>query len=315
MQVNDLIDLFNRNKRRWHLIGNKKNGVVIGLDLQGRLYTFLESKVLNRVEPNAFASDQMDFVIPGGDGLWPAPEGTCLGYEYSTGKWRVPPGLVNAKFLVTEKGEKHATIHAEVDLINNSGLGVPTIFERVVSVKSQGAQLELNVEERVIYNGTKLLFNQDCLLVPWTLAQFECGPGSEVIFPIVDSESIWDLYDPSDSYRYIKDGFWHIKTDGTKKFQIGLDEKVKWIEYRDPNNNLCVRRTADMVPPEQRYIDIADIEPSEKPGTKGVRFSIYSDNNSFMEIEAVGGCPEKLLPGAVLSLSVSTVYTYLMNSL
>lgn len=37
-----------------------------------------------------------------GYGLWPAPEGTSLGYSYATGSWRVPAGIRHARFRVTD---------------------------------------------------------------------------------------------------------------------------------------------------------------------------------------------------------------------
>ena len=53
---------------------------------------------MNRVNPDAIAglSTREAYLNPGGDGLWPAPEGTCFGYQYATGDWRVSPGLSSA---------------------------------------------------------------------------------------------------------------------------------------------------------------------------------------------------------------------------
>jgi hypothetical protein len=92
------------------------------------------------------------------------------------------------------------------------------------------------------------------------------------------------------------------------RYQIGLDERVEWIEYRDPRRSLRVRRTADALPAGQDYIDIVDAPPTQAPGQRGVRFSVYGDTSGFMEIEAAGGCPARLTPGAVTSVRVTTTY-------
>ena len=120
----ELQQLFDRGRRRWHLVGNENAGVVAGLDLEGRLYTVYQGKILNRVNPAVFSLEKGEgYVNPGGDGLWPAPEGTAFGYEYPTGQWRVPPGLTGARYRVLEAGRNTMTMRAEIDLINAQGLG------------------------------------------------------------------------------------------------------------------------------------------------------------------------------------------------
>ncbi len=91
-------------------------------------------------------------------------------------------------------------------------------------------------------------------------------------------------------------------------YQIGIDKKVPWIEYHNPLRRLVVRRQADPLLKGLAYIDISDVMPSIPPNKKGVCYSVYSDPNKFMELEAVGGCPENILPNTELSLSVNTTY-------
>ncbi|MHC4871795.1 MAG: hypothetical protein ACYTFY_08110, partial [Planctomycetota bacterium] len=112
---------------------------IAGLDLEGRLYAILNGEVINRVNEEAILgiTTRKEYINPGGDGLWPAPEGTVFGYEYPSGNWRVPPGLTGAKYIVLDKGENKALIEAEVDLINDEGRGIPTIFRRDVSINVQ----------------------------------------------------------------------------------------------------------------------------------------------------------------------------------
>ena len=69
-----------------------------------------------------------------------------------------------------------------------------------------------------------------------------------------------------------------------------------------------VRRTAKALPDDQNYIDIIDAPPEKQPSDKGVRYSVYSDTDGFMEIEAAGGCPEIITPGFVMNVEVTTKF-------
>ena len=312
MTGNELIELFKKGGKRCHIVGSAENGVLAGLDLEGRLFTVMNGQVMNKVNPAAILgiTDRSAYLNPGGDGLWPAPEGTCFGYEYSTGKWRVPPGLTGAKFRVVEESLNHGVIEAEVDLINASGLGIPTIFRRNITVTTAKSALIVKVIESIEYIGSKTLSRKECMLAPWTLCQFDSEAGCEVVFPKSQHDSaIWDLYEqPSDEKRHFKDGLCHTKTDGGMKYQIGIDNTVDWIEFRNPAKNLVVKRSAGKLPSGQEYIDIIDAAPDKMPSDKKTRFSVYSDPSFFMEIEAVGGCPQKFEPGSVMSVEVTTEY-------
>ncbi len=311
MTGNELIELFEKGGKRCHVVGSAENGVVAGLDLEGRLFAVMNGQVMNKVNPTAILgiTDRSTYLNPGGDGLWPAPEGTCFGYEYSTGAWRVPPGLTGAKFKVIEESQNHGLIEAEVDLINASGLGIPTIFRRNITVKAAKSALVVKVIESIEYIGTKTLSNKECMLAPWTLCQFDSGAGCEVVFPKTHDSALWDLYEqPSDEKRHFKDGLCHTKTDGGIKYQIGIDNTVAWIEFRNPAKNLIVKRSATALPQGQEYIDIIDAPPDKMPSDRKTRFSVYSDPSFFMEIEAVGGCPQRLEPGTVMSVEVTTEY-------
>ena len=310
MTSQELIELFKQGTKRYHLIGDIENGIIAGLDLEGRLYTIYNGEVVSKVNVDAIKkiTTREEYLNPGGDGLWPAPEGTCLGYEYSTGAWRVPPGLTGANFVLIEESENHALIEAEIDLINASGLGISTIFSRDVSVKTENDVLTVKTIESIKYISSHPLSHKECLLAPWTLCQFDCGSGCEVIFPETDSSEIWDMYDPSDSHRYLKDKLWHVITDGTLRFQIGISENTPWIQLNIPEKNLKIHRTSLPLSDKQHYIDIVDADPSEQPTDKGVRYSVYCDTDNFVEIEAAGGCPETLVPGTTLDVTVVTEY-------
>ncbi len=311
MKATHILNAFKKASKRVHVVGELKAGVIIALDMEGRLFTVLDGVVLNRVNLDAIAgeSTQKEYLNPGGDGLWPAPEGTSLGYQYSTGVWRVPPSLRSARYLVAESTEDSVAIIAEVDLINNQGLGIPTLFKRHISIVPDQKKITVNVIESITYIGHKPLSSINCLLAPWTLCQFNCGPGCEVVFPYVDGAPVWDLYDQVNTTEIIrKEGLCRTITNGSQLFQIAMGEQVSWIEFHDPLRGLVVKRKASLLPKDQSYIDISDVAPDISPSKKGVRYSVYSDTANFMEIEAVGGCPTSILPDTEMSVHVGTCF-------
>lgn len=310
MKSRELMELFKRNRHVCHLIGTEKNGVIIGLSLEGRFFAFLDGEVVSRVNPRAFfeQSSMEEYINPGGDGLWPAPEGSCLGYEYSTGIWRVPPGITGALYRVVSSGKNHVHISAEIDLVNNLGIGVPAVFSRQAAVKMQKDALAVTSMESVKYIGRMELKKHRAVIAPWSLCQFDCKEGCEVVLPAKSKEDIWDLYRPSDEFRHIKNGLCRIKTEGRHKFQVGIGDCAKWIEYSDPHKKIKVRRQAKPIEEGFKYCDIADRPPGEKPGKKGVKYSVYNDAAGFMEIEAAGGVPKTLKQNCVSKVLVETVF-------
>jgi hypothetical protein len=304
-----LMKAFASAGKRVHLVGNLETGVIIALDMEGRLYTVLNGEVLNRVNLDAVKgqSSQSLYLNPGGDGLWPAPEGTTLGYQYSTGAWRVPPGIRSARYIVTESTEDSVTIVSEVDLINNQGLGVPALFKRQIKIEPDNKEITVNVVESITYIGSRILSDKECLLAPWTLCQFDCGPGCEVVFPCTNKSSIWDLYEQEENTNIISEkDYCRTLTNGSQRYQIALGKEIPWIEYHDPRRGLKVLRIAGSPENGLPFIDISDAAPNVSPDIKGVRYSVYSDTAGFMEIEAVGGCPEIIPPETEILISVST---------
>jgi len=310
MTTAELLQLFEQGRRRCHLVGSESAGVVVGLDLEGRLFSALHGDILNRVNPEAFLGTctRQRYLNPGGDGLWPAPEGSRLGYEYSTGAWRVPPGLSSARFEVTASGPTSAVVRAEIDLINAQGLGVPTAFERHIRLEHAPDALTVHVTEVIEYLGAGAHPRETLLLAPWTLCQFDCGPGCVARFPDAGTGCVWDLYDPSADRRHCQDGVWQAQTAGGPRFQLGLSPAVDYVEFVDPRRGLRVHRTSGALPAGQAYVDLADRPPQHEPDGPPIRFSVYSDPSFFMEIEAAGGCPRELTPGCRLELAVTTAY-------
>lgn len=311
MKIEIFLSEFEKAKKRVHIIGTSEKAVIIALDMEGRIFTVLHGHVLNKVNIEAIngQSTLNNYLNPGGDVLWPAPEGTTLGYQYSTGNWRVSPGLNSARYLVTESGDNYATVTAEIDLVNNQGLGIPTIFKRNILIFSDHDSITLKVTESITYIGNKTLKKSECNLAPWSLCQLECGLGSKVIFPCPDKSLVWNLYDGElNEYTSWENLTCNILTEGSKRFQIGIGEEVPYIEFFDPGKRLKVKRINNAISPNEMYIDIRDVKPTTPPDHKGVRYSVYNDNDGFMEIEAAGGCPEIIHEGTEMKVTVETTF-------
>ncbi|MFA6929542.1 MAG: hypothetical protein WCT05_04390 [Lentisphaeria bacterium] len=313
MKLIDLIQLLERGKRRYHLVGDLKHGTVIALDIEGRLFSYLDGEVLNRVNPEAFSdfSSRTAYLNPGGDGFWPAPEGSRLGYEYSTGSWRVPPSLTNARWQVLEKTKTAALVGAEVDLINSEGRGIPCLFTRHITLENCSNQLTQKVTEKIQYLGRETLTQEQALLAPWSLCQFDCDADSQVRLPPCPSSEIWDMYSPESTvHRQLHPEGWQVCMKTDFRFQLGLSEQVSGLEFCDFRRKFKVQRTAEPLAEGLSYIDIADQDPTNQPNGRPVRFSAYCDPSGFMEIEAAGGTPKCLEPEAVTALQITTVFSH-----
>lgn len=311
MTGQELIHLFEQAHCRTHMVGTKENGVVAALDSEGRLFTVIQNKVVSKVNPSAILtrSNRYAFQNPGGDALWPAPEGTSLGYEYGTGSWRVPPSVTGAVWEVISQSDNECGIRAEIDLINNSQLGVPCEFERQIRIETGENRLSQKVKEIIRYIGKKTLKKTEFSLAPWSLCQFASSDTGKVYMPIPPGdEDIWDMYGPSDDRRGMEEGLYAIGTKTPERFQLALSNNIAWIKYVNKEENYSAKRYAEAIPPDRQYIDIADTSPENPPSGKGVSLSVYCDPSGFLEIEACGGCPETLEPGTELFVNVTTEF-------
>lgn len=305
----ELIERLDKAYRRWHLTGNLENGVIAALDLEGRLFTMVNGQVLNRVLPSAIEkrSNKHAYQNPGGDALWPAPEGTTLGYEYPTGSWRVPPSVTGAVWEVISEGANQTVLRAEIDLVNNQQVGIPCEFERHVTIDVDQHVLRQNVTELIRYVGRKTINNGEFMLAPWSLCQFDSDERGKVVIPVSDEENVWDMYSSSERQRFFEDDQLIVNTKTDQRFQLGLGEQVAWIAYL-PGEKFRVKRGVLNTVPGHRYIDISDVSPDRAPSDKGVKLSVYCDPSGFMEIEACGGCPDILTPGMEMSVDILTEY-------
>jgi len=309
MTGKDLLELLSSSYCRSYLTGTLENGVIAALDIEGRLFTIVNNQVVNRVVPSAIKNHFKKGIYqnPGGDGLWPAPEGTTMGYEYATGNWRVPPAITGAVWEVISHTDNRAVIRAEIDLVNNLQIGIPCEFERHIEIDSVDGRLTQRVTEVIRYIGKKTICKDEFLLAPWSLCQFESGKEGKVIFPTSPDEELWDMYASSQSQRNIVDGLYVLETKTKDRIQLGLGPKIPWIEYT-MGNQFRIKRYAGELPADQVYIDISDSPPDQLPSSRGVSLSIYCDPGGFMEMETCGGCPAKLTPGTELSVRITTEY-------
>jgi hypothetical protein len=309
MTGTELINLMKKANRRVHVTGTPENGVIKGLDLEGRLFTVVNGMVLNRVVPSSIInrSNKDAYLNPGGDVLWPAPEGNCFGYVYNTGRWRVPPSITGARWEVIEESDNKSAIRAEVDLINNSQFGIPCEFERHIEIAYSGNSLTKMVTEMIRYIGNESIEKNEFRLAPWSLCQFDAGSGAKVIMSPPLDEDIRDLYGSSLSHRGLSDDIYYVNTKTDFRFQLGLGENVQWIEFIN-GKNFRVKRYTGTLPPGHKYIDIADSHHKQQPSDYGVKLSIYCDPSGFTEIEACGGCPDRLVTGSELKFKVITEY-------
>ena len=310
MTGRELTDLLSKSYRRPHLTGTFENGVIAALSMEGRLFTIVNNKVINRVVPSAIInrSNKNAFQNPGGDTLWPAPEGTSLGYEYATGTWRVPPSITGAVWEVVEQAPDKSVIRAEIDLVNNLQTGIPCEFERIIEIKAVNKGLIQTVTEIIRYTGFKKLPEGSFLLAPWSLCQFDSGEKGKVTMPPPGEEDIWDYYEPSEAQRRLHNNLYIVDTKTDKRFQLGLSKNVAWIEYAY-EGQYRVKRYAEDIEQGYRYIDIGDAPPDHQPSEKAMKLSVYCDPSGFMEIEACGGCTTgDLVPGTELRAKIITEY-------
>ncbi|MDR2148767.1 MAG: hypothetical protein LBE91_20190 [Tannerella sp.] len=324
MTGQELLHLFELASRRTHIVGTKENGVIVALDLEGRFFTVINDRVISKVHPSAILarSDKNRFQNPGGDALWPAPEGACFGYEYATGSWRVPPSVTGAVWEVVSQSANECVIRAEIDLINNAQLGIPCEFERHIRIEQKENMLYQEVRELIRYIGKRTLDKTEFALAPWSLCQFDASETGIVYMPVPSVETrhatslqpaeddIWDMYAPVGGQRAMKDGLYVVRTKTPERFQLALSKNIAWIEYMN-EGKYRIKRYARDLPDGQRHIDIADVPPDKLPSGKGVSLSVYCDPSGFVELEACGGCTEKLEPGAELYVNVITEFEVL----
>ena len=343
MLIKELIDGYKAAGRRYHIVGTETDGIIIALDVEGRIFAFKDGKILNRVNADAIAgiSTRAGYINPGGDGFWPAPEGSRMGFEYSSGEWRVPPSLTNARWLVAESNTKsegdfnmigilnsdygasdldygaagpiyHGLFTAEVDLVNAAGTGMPFIFSRDVNVCSDEKHLYVEITEGIEYIGNREVPRDEAVIAPWSLCQFDCGKDCTLRLPKLAKDEYWDLY-PWDSSCHRKETEDAIEVEMVTdfRFQLALSPAAKCVEFIDRGRGFSVLRLAKRLDKGLDYIAIDDIDYALPCNNRPVRFSAYCDPSGFMEIEACGGTPARLSKGVKTTVEVINSYILL----
>ena len=308
MNIEQLVEICSRNGRRPQVISCGDAAVVATPGLEGRLFYAYKGEVVSLFRPESaekISTSKTGYLNPGGDGFWPAPEGTKFGYEYSSGSWKVPAAIVSAQYELVELKSDSLTIAAEIDLINNQQLGIPCRFIRKVSVDEVDGQTVIRQCDAIEYTGICELARGTFSIAPWSLSQFTVDDRTIARFGDPGTP-IRDLYMPSGDLLASDGETVTMKHDPVNRIQLALPENSRFVELILPQRNLQITRTVSPLAPPLLPVDIADYPPDADPG-EPVRLSIYNDPSGFMELETVGGCPADLTPGAVLEMNTLNI--------
>lgn len=310
MSIEKVFNTCKANGRRPIMISCGKSAVVAALSMEGRLFYAHNGEMTSLFRPEAaenISNSKNGFFNPGGDGLWPAPEGTKFGYEYSTGAWRVPAAMSGAQYEVISQTSDSFEIAAEIDLVNNQLLGIPCRFIRKSKVREDAyGNTIIEQYDAIEYIGSRELTRDEFLLAPWSLSQFYVDDKTIASFGTVKG-GVRDLYAPSKDLLTVKGDITEMVHDKVNRIQLALPEESRFVQLIVPDKKLVITRTSAPLADGLEAVDIADAPVDVEPAG-AVRFSIYNDPSGFMELEAVGGCvKEKLVPGTVLGVNITNV--------
>ena len=308
MNIEELVNICSRSGRRPQVISCGKAAVIAALGMEGRLFYAYNGEVVSlfrRESAENISTSKTGYLNPGGDGLWPAPEGTRFGYEYSTGSWRVPAAIISAQYDVVSQSADSLEIAAEIDLVNNQQLGIPCRFIRKVQVKELDNAAVIEQYDAIEYMGCCELAAGTFSIAPWSLSQFTVDKKTIARFGDPGTP-VRDLYQPSKELLSSDGKIVTMKHDDKNRIQLALPEKSSFVELLVPDKNLQITRTSAPLAENLHPVDIADFPPDADPGDP-VRYSIYNDPSGFMELEIVGGCTDDLVPGTVLGVNMTNV--------
>lgn len=308
MNIEKLVEICSRSGRRPQVVSCGKAAVIATLGMEGRFFYAYDGEVVSlfrRESAENISTSKTGYLNPGGDGFWPAPEGTKFGYEYSTGSWRVPAAIISAQYDTVNAAGDSLEIAAEIDLINNQQLGLPCRFIRKVQLKEVDGAAVFEQFDAIEYLGCCELAAGTFSIAPWSLSQFVVDEKSIARFGDPGAP-VRDLYSPSKDLLTSDGKVVTMKHDNKNRIQLALPEKSGFVELLLPEKNLQITRTSAPLDANLHPVDIADYPPDAEPGAP-VRYSIYNDPSGFMELETVGGCTDDLIPGAVLGVNMTNV--------
>lgn len=308
MNIEELVAVCAANGRRPQVISSGNTAVVAVPGMEGRLFYARNGEVISLFRREAaenISTRRTGYFNPGGDGLWPAPEGTRFGYEYAGGTWKVPAAVVSAQYDLIRRESDFLEIAAEIDLINNQQLGIPCRFIRQVQVREIDGRSVIEQHDAIEYTGRKELTGGTFSLAPWSLSQFAVDQNSVARFGD-PGEPVRDLYHSSCTLLSSDGEVVTMKHDPSNRIQVALPERSRFVELILPEKNLQITRISAPLAGNLHPVDIADYPPDADP-QKPVRYSIYSDPSGFMELETVGGCSDELLPGTILGVDMTNI--------
>ena len=285
--------------------GDAEKRLFIVPELHGRIFVALEGKVFHNVNPQAFRPSKAgsEFLNPGGDSLWCAPEGTRWGFFYDAGRWRVPEALAKCQYKIVRIEKDRLTIRSSFSLRNALGIEIPLESTRVIRQLAHSKGVGYETRDTLRYLGEKPLSYEDARVVPWTLSQYPASGTTRAFFPFPSGARLKDFYEPfGDRLKMLGESV-ELDTDGRKKGQIGISPEVPMISFRDSASGLVVTRKSQKFLRTRRYIDIADRPPTEDYNADfPTRYSIYNGDNSILELESCGAMSAILEPGVKITL-------------
>jgi len=293
MNCAEFQDLFRRSGKRCMLLGDENFGVFSAPDMEARLFLVYRGALLSRVNPAAILgySDGKTYLNPGGDGLWPAPEGSRYGYNYAAVNWSVSTGLLRARFDV-ELTQGKMVLVGDVPLVNASGTGLQTRFFREITIPAPDEAL---IVDTIRYLGPVTREKGSVRLAAWSLSQFDRTAGDCCTF---DGGTLRDLYTDSSRFRQ---GNRCFPTDEIR-YQVAAGNSCRGISLFLSERGLSVSREV-VETGKGNDMDIADLPPTENLTEQGVRYSFYSDPSAFTEIETAGFGTDTLSPGDEVKLT------------
>ena len=288
------------------VLGQTDCGVVVLPSGEGRIFTVLDGEVVSRVvEPALHAPAPGEDISAGGDVLWIAPEGTCYGYFYPEGKWRIPPALCGARYHVEEVGRERLRMRTgPLAFKNAEGRRVEVTLGREIRLVPVEDGVAYETTETVEIRGRETFSRDQVRLAPWTLSQYDATDASIVTYSAPAHAAWIDVYNPVGDALTVDSGRATLNVDGRRRFQVILAPPADQVAlHRDA---LVVSRTS-LDAGVGHAIDIRDLDPrSAQEDPFPARMSVFNSDEGFLELEAVGTCPEELAPGTVLSMRVRT---------
>jgi hypothetical protein len=286
-----------------------KNGaILVSPKLQGRIFCTLGAELVHRLdEPLLKNPVPHVFNNLGGNSLWPAPEGGDFAFNYLPGSpsWVVQDGIAKDPAFVTNQNSSSVRIEKNIHLMNRKGVSIRLLFKRDIGLLEPndlpaGTTFRINRIphglKSVAYRSEDILEplgrcrEEDVLIAPWSLEQFQGGDGVMAFVKVRRPENAinFDFYGmPEQQPVYGKD-FITLPLGGKNKFQIGVkvDSEPELLGAFDRARSLLfLRQTGWMA---GRYFNIADNDQPAGPDSAADMYSVFNGGElNFFELETI----------------------------